>query len=176
MTFVLRSADDERVDRTELSEIWTAALGEVEALGLSCADDFGEGELVAIADGVISGGAALGEGGTTAGVSDGCATLGLTEGSGVCVDSGDAATTAGVAFGITCGEGVSVGWTLGCGAGDSLGWGVGISVGSVLADLTTRGRCCLAARFSACGSTSAKVKLFRSPRTSAKTWIPVSSP
>ena len=153
--FVLRSADDERVDRAELSEIWTAALGEVEALGLSCGDDFGAGELAAIADGVISGGAALGEGGATAGDSDCCATLGLTEGSGVCVDSGDAVTSVGVEFGITWGEGVSVGWTVGCGAGGSRGWGVGVSVGSFLADLTTRGRCCLATRFSACGSTSA---------------------
>ena len=121
VTFVLRSVVDARLGRTELSEIWTGTLGEVGALGLSSGDGLGEGELVAIADEVISGGAALGAGDATAGVSDGCATRGLTEGSVVCVDSGDAATTAGVAFGITCGEGVSVGWTLGCGAGDSLG-------------------------------------------------------
>ena len=163
------------MDRTELSEIWTGALGEFGALGRSSADDLGEGELVAITGGVISGGAALGEGEATAGVSDGRMTRGLTEGSGVCVDSGDAVTGASVAFAITCGEGVSVGWIVGCGAGDSLGWGVGVS-GSVLDDLTTRGRCCLAINFSACGSTSAKVKLFRSPRISAKAWTPVSNP
>ena len=113
MTFVLRSVDDERVDRTELSEIWTVPLGETGALGLSRGDDFGEGELVAIADGVISGGAALGEGYATAGVSDCCATLGLTEVSGVCVDSGDAVTSVGVGFGITCGGGFSVGGSVG---------------------------------------------------------------
>src|SRR5947207_3503666 len=133
VTLVLRSVEDERVDRTELSEIWTATLGEVEALGLSRGDDFGAGELVAIADGTISGGAALGEEGATAGVSDCCVTLGLAEGSGVGVDSGAAVTGVGVEFRITCGEGVSVGGTVGCGAGGSLGWGVGGSVGSVLA-------------------------------------------
>src|SRR2546429_9884833 len=113
VTFVLRSVVDARLGRTELSEIWTAALGEPGALGLACGDDFGEGELVVIADEVISGGAALGAGDATAGVSDGCATLGLTEGSGGCVDSCDAVTSVGVEFGITCGEGVSVGGTVG---------------------------------------------------------------
>src|SRR5260370_5101869 len=47
VTFVLRSVDDERVGRTELSEIWTGTLGEVAALGLSSVDDLGEEQLVA---------------------------------------------------------------------------------------------------------------------------------
>ena len=54
VTFVLRSVDDERVSRAELSETWTGTLDEVDALGLSSGDDLGEAELVAIADGVIS--------------------------------------------------------------------------------------------------------------------------
>src|SRR5437899_13028351 len=66
-TFVRRSVDDERVGRTELSEIWTGILGEVAALGPSSGDDLGAGELVTMADGVTSGGTALGEGEATAG-------------------------------------------------------------------------------------------------------------
>src|SRR5437588_12956606 len=72
VTFVLRSVDDERVSRAELSEPWTGTLGEVGALGLSSGADPGEAGLVAVAEGAISWATALGEGDATAGVSDGC--------------------------------------------------------------------------------------------------------